>query len=171
MRKVMVSKSKNIVETLQWVDEEVSEAYFHRFSIDHEKYAAGRGYFPIAVIEFEDGRVETCRADKIRFLTPPNRDRKKPHGPSLPHHRTYGSRIRRFLETCVISCCPGRCQFGQSHLTKETQRQRQRKRWRLTQLPWAMRTLACVPSLVHAHSTLSEFAVTRAAPLFPGVAS
>ena len=26
-----------------------------------------------------------------------NRDRKKPHGPSLPHHRTYGSRIRRFL--------------------------------------------------------------------------
>ena len=28
----------------------------------------------------------------------PNRDRKKPHGPSLPHHRTYGSRIRRFDE-------------------------------------------------------------------------
>ena len=26
----------------------------------------------------------------------PNRDRKEPHGPSLPHHRTYGSRIRRF---------------------------------------------------------------------------
>ena len=24
-----------------------------------------------------------------------NRDRKKPHGPSLPHHRTYGSAIRR----------------------------------------------------------------------------
>ena len=27
-----------------------------------------------------------------------NRDRKEPHGPSLPHHRTYGSRIRRFPE-------------------------------------------------------------------------
>jgi hypothetical protein len=26
----------------------------------------------------------------------PIRDRKKPHGPSLPHHRTNGSRIRRF---------------------------------------------------------------------------
>ena len=25
-----------------------------------------------------------------------NRDRKEPRGPSLPHHRTYGSRIRRF---------------------------------------------------------------------------
>ena len=28
----------------------------------------------------------------------PNRDRKKPRGPSLPPHRTYGSRIRRFDE-------------------------------------------------------------------------
>jgi hypothetical protein len=27
-----------------------------------------------------------------------NRDRKKPRGPSLPHHRTNGSRIRRFDE-------------------------------------------------------------------------
>lgn len=27
-----------------------------------------------------------------------NRDRKKPHSPSLPHHRTNGSRIRRFDE-------------------------------------------------------------------------
>ena len=25
-----------------------------------------------------------------------NRDRKEPHGPSLPHHRAYGSRTRRF---------------------------------------------------------------------------
>jgi integrase len=47
-----------------------------------------------------------------------NRDRKKPHGPSLPHHRTYGSRIRRFLDTSLISCCLGPCQFGQPHLTK-----------------------------------------------------
>ena len=31
-------------------------------------------------------------ADKPRW----NRDRKKPHGLPLPHHRTYGSRIRRF---------------------------------------------------------------------------
>jgi hypothetical protein len=27
-----------------------------------------------------------------------NRDRRKPHGLPLPHHRTYGSRIRRFDE-------------------------------------------------------------------------
>ena len=27
-----------------------------------------------------------------------SRDRKEPHGPSLPHHRTYGSRTRRFDE-------------------------------------------------------------------------
>lgn len=30
------------------------------------------------------------------FLYLRNRDRKKPRGPSLPQHRTYGSRIRRF---------------------------------------------------------------------------
>ena len=34
----------------------------------------------------------------VRPLERPNRDRKKPHGPSLPHHRTHGSRIRRFDE-------------------------------------------------------------------------
>ena len=35
-----------------------------------------------------------------------NRDRKEPRGPSLPHHRTYGSRIRRFglLNACRESC-------------------------------------------------------------------
>ena len=27
-----------------------------------------------------------------------NRDRGRPHDLPLPHHRTYGSRIRRFLE-------------------------------------------------------------------------
>ena len=32
------------------------------------------------------------------FFYSVNRDRKKPRGPSLPHHRTYGSRIRRFDE-------------------------------------------------------------------------
>ena len=78
-----------------------------------------------------------------------NRDRKKPHGTSLPHHRTYGSRIRRFLETSLISCCPGPCQFGQPHLTKQFCRQRQIQRWRFAQAPWPMRAFACVPSLAH----------------------
>jgi len=86
----------------------------------------------------------------------PNRDRKKPHGPSLPHHRTYGSRIRRFLETSFVSCCPGRCQFGQPHLTKQLYGQRQTQRWRLTQPPWTMRTLAGVPSLAHADPAFPE---------------
>lgn len=34
----------------------------------------------------------------IHFPNKANRDRKPPHGASLPHHRTYGSRIRRFNE-------------------------------------------------------------------------
>src|ERR1035437_8170602 len=35
--------------------------------------------------------------DRVGFMTP-NRDRKKPLDPSLPHHRAYGSRTRRFNE-------------------------------------------------------------------------
>ena len=31
-------------------------------------------------------------------VSPTNRDRKKPRGPSLPHHRANGSRTRRFDE-------------------------------------------------------------------------
>lgn len=56
-----------------------------------------------------------------------NRDRKKPHGPSIPHHRTYRSRIWRFLETSLISCDPPWLwsQGGQPHLTKQLRRQYQ----------------------------------------------
>jgi hypothetical protein len=45
--------------------------------------------------EQENERWRT--ADKL-MIARPNRDRRKPHGLPLPHHRTYGSRIRRFDE-------------------------------------------------------------------------
>ena len=40
---------------------------------------------------------------KTRSPWVPNRDREKPHGSPLPHHRTNGSRIRRFgrLSRCT----------------------------------------------------------------------
>ena len=84
------------------------------------------------------------------------RDRKKPYGPSLPHHRTYGSRIRQFRETSLFSCCPGRCQLGQPHLTKQLCRHCQMQGWRFAQSPWPMRALACVPSLTHVDPAFSE---------------
>ena len=71
----------------------------------------------------------------------------------------------------MISCCSGWCQFGQPHLTKQLCRQRQIQRWRLTQQPWAVCALAGVPGLTNADPAFFEFAVTRAAPLFPCVAS
>jgi transglutaminase-like putative cysteine protease len=47
--------------------------------------------------------IEATAADlklpvRLEGYTPPNRDRRKPRGLPLPHHRTYGSRIRRFDE-------------------------------------------------------------------------
>ena len=45
-----------------------------------------------------------------------NRDRKKPHGPSLPHHRTYGSRIRRFDE---LNSYRDGARFGSPKLMKK----------------------------------------------------
>ena len=48
-----------------------------------------------AAITPEFVRDEVARG---RAILPANRDRKKPCGPSLPHHRTNGSRIRRFDE-------------------------------------------------------------------------
>ena len=46
----------------------------------------------------------------------PNPDRKKPHGPYLPHHRTYGSRIRRFDE---LNSYRGAARFGSAKLMKK----------------------------------------------------
>ncbi len=40
------------------------------------------------------GRKHASSLRGGNFLTP-NRDRKEPRGPSLPHHRAYGSRTRR----------------------------------------------------------------------------
>jgi len=47
-----------------------------------------------------DGELSLMNIDYLHAITlkTPNRDRGKPHGFPLPHHRTYGSRIRRFDE-------------------------------------------------------------------------
>jgi hypothetical protein len=53
---------------------------------------------PFEVLEpLAEAPVE-AEAQRLKVDVPANRDRKKPHGPSLPHHRTNGSRIRRFDE-------------------------------------------------------------------------
>jgi hypothetical protein len=55
-----------------------------------------------------------------------NRDRKEPHDPSLPHHRAYGSRTRRFVALNACASGPGRNQLRQTQFAEETRWQCQR---------------------------------------------
>ena len=80
-------------------------------------------------------------------------------------HVSGGSLTLRFL------MLPGLRQLGQPHLTKQFCGRCQAQGWCLAQAPWPMRAFACVPSLAHSDPAFPEFAVARAAPLFPCVAS
>jgi len=82
---------------------------------------------------------------------PHNRDRKKPLGPSLPHHRTNGSRIRRLgrLSQCAMHTAPA----------LQPERHFQPRQHRLhpshrTCAPWARR-MQCRCSLASDFSSLS----------------
>ena len=45
-------------------------AVFHGFFSDYEEFAEGPGNYPAALIEWEDGRIESVVAHSIRFLVP-----------------------------------------------------------------------------------------------------
>lgn len=45
-------------------------AVFHGFFSDYEEFQEGPGNYPAALIEWEDGRVESVVARSIRFLVP-----------------------------------------------------------------------------------------------------
>ena len=49
------------------------KAVFHCFSTAFEELRNGVGQFPAAIVEYENGTVETVFADRIRFLDPPDR--------------------------------------------------------------------------------------------------
>lgn len=70
MRKVMVSSCEKIDGTNKWEMMERGEALFHSFSADYEELESGLAMFPVAIVEFPDGHVESVRAERIRFLTP-----------------------------------------------------------------------------------------------------
>jgi hypothetical protein len=50
--------------------EELGEAVFHQFGIDHEEYDNGPGNFSVAIVEWPDGRVESVYVARIRFINP-----------------------------------------------------------------------------------------------------
>ena len=70
MRKVMVSSYENIPGTKQYDMIEKGEAVFHQFGTDFEEFESGPGLFPVAIVEFPDGHIETPRAEWVRFLVP-----------------------------------------------------------------------------------------------------
>lgn len=45
-------------------------AVFHGFFSDYEEFEAGPGNFPAALIEWEDGKIESVGAHSVRFLVP-----------------------------------------------------------------------------------------------------
>ena len=44
------------------------EAVLHQFGVDYEEFELGPGNFSTALVEWPDGRVESVRADYIRFM-------------------------------------------------------------------------------------------------------
>ena len=45
-------------------------AVFHGFFSDYEEFTEGPGNYPAALVEWEDGKVESVAAHSIRFLVP-----------------------------------------------------------------------------------------------------
>lgn len=50
--------------------QEIGEAIFHQFSIDHEESENGPGNYPVAIIELPNGTVKAVHATHIRFIEP-----------------------------------------------------------------------------------------------------
>ena len=46
------------------------QAVFHCFSMDYEEFDEGPGNYPVAIIEWPDGEVDTVRASLIQFVNP-----------------------------------------------------------------------------------------------------
>lgn len=107
----------------------------------------------------------------IRAMHGTHRDRKEPCGPSLPHHRAYGSRTRRFV--ALNACCsgPGGSQWGQAHAAEEARGQGLRQCRGFRYPPRAVRALADVPCFAHGHAPAAQLAVAPRSPLLPCVAA
>ena len=66
LRRVRVYEFDSKMQTLK----PKCEAWFHRWSTDHEDYGNLAGLFPVAVVEMDDGKVDVVYAKHIQFLEP-----------------------------------------------------------------------------------------------------
>lgn len=91
----LLRQQRIILPTVDVIERVCSEALTRGTRQVYEALTAPLGDFHRRVL---DGLLSIREGTKGSGLIWPNRDRKPPHGASLPHHRTYGSRIRRFNE-------------------------------------------------------------------------
>jgi hypothetical protein len=66
-----VTIEKRVIVDGEWktLSDTRGEAKFCFFSTDHEEYENGPGHFPVAVVEWPDGRLESFHVDFIRFVS------------------------------------------------------------------------------------------------------
>ena len=67
-RRVAVSSHKWVAENSEFVLAETREADFHCFGMSYEEFESGPGMFSVAIVEYDDGQVDTVVAEHIRFL-------------------------------------------------------------------------------------------------------
>ena len=65
MRKVIIYK-----ETWDNKKEAAATAIFHQFGITCGHYETGIGQFTTAIVEYEDGQLESVPVELIRFVEP-----------------------------------------------------------------------------------------------------
>src|SRR5947207_2639900 len=87
--------------------------------------------------------------------------------PPLPHHRTYGSRIRRFGE---LSDTAGYHQGGEAERSEEVIRQGELERFAIAEPPWASWAAGGFRRHGRADTAVSQLAKASASmlPLLPG---
>ncbi len=69
MRKVMVYKwGASVSLANKPVRDEREVAVFHDFNTDYEEIGCNVGQYPVAIVEFRDGSVESVPLALIRFI-------------------------------------------------------------------------------------------------------
>lgn len=68
MRKVQVSRYLKDPESGKFGYVPAETGMFHAWGVEYQEFEAGPGNFSVAIIEFEDGKVETFSVPQVRFI-------------------------------------------------------------------------------------------------------
>lgn len=70
MKRVRVSARKpfNRNDRTVWETVPDGEASFHQWGVDYEEFENGPGNYSVAIIERDNGKIETVRPEMIEFI-------------------------------------------------------------------------------------------------------